>query len=332
MRQGFLSRLWDGADATALAQMARLALEAGRMGAWSYDVVAGTVRGTGELAEFFDLGELGAQGRPVETFFQAIHADDVDRVRAAVAALTERNPRLDLRYRIAVPGRPQRWVALAAQVTEAGADGSARTVSGVIWDETASMRREAELRRLTVEMDHQVKNAFATIRALVNLGARAETDIDGFAETMRASVQALADIHELMSRSAEAGEAGVTLPKVLERALAAWDLGEVELLGDAREVVLGPRRASAMAMIVYHLAATAARRAQGAPEVRIATAFRGETAVLVWTERLADPPGVHPAGFDTLLLQQCASTLRGVLRRERVANGLRVQLEMPADG
>jgi two-component sensor histidine kinase len=329
MPQGFLSRLWER-DASTHAEIARLALQAGGMGAWSLDLRDETVRGTGELADFFGLPE-GADAHPLGAFFAVIHDEDVDEVRTRLDDAIRSGASLELRYRITVPDRAPRWVGIAARVTRRDSGGRAEIVTGIIWDETESIHREAQLRRLSEEMDHQVKNAFATIRALVNLGTRAETDMAGFAETMRAEVQALADVHDLTSRAAERGAPGVTFGAVLAKALQAWTLEHADLSEEAEAIVLDPRQASALAMILYQLAAAAEGRAEDRPDVSIALQRDAGTIRLVWSERLPGPaPRENPAGFATLLLQQCASTLHGELRFGRQEHGLAVELELPA--
>jgi two-component sensor histidine kinase len=328
MRQGFLSWLWEGGTSTP-AQIAHLALEVGGMGAWALDVDRQTVRGTGEVAEFFDLPE-DREDHPVQAFFDALHPDDVATVRTALEATSNDGVAFHVRYRVVMPGRPERWVGVSARVTETDPDGRPRTITGIIWDETESVRREAELRRLSEEMDHHVKNAFATIRALVNLGTRAETDMAGFADTMRAEVQALADMHDLTARAAERGEAGVRLDVILRGALEANALGPADMPPNAAGIMLDGRRASAMAMILYQLAATARQGRTAPPEVAVDLTRGGDTARIVWTERLeGSPTREGPAGFGTLLLEQCASTLQGALHRERLHDGVRVELEFP---
>lgn len=131
----------------------RVALVAGRMGAWSYDLATGAQRWDESQYRLFGLDRSLAPSR--ELFLSLIHPDDI----GAVAFDPETLPLdtfLDAEFRIVRPDGQIRWIS-AHSVAHAGPDGRPREMIGVNRDMTAQKEAEAALRiseerqRLAVE-------------------------------------------------------------------------------------------------------------------------------------------------------------------------------------
>ena len=228
---------------------------------------------------------------------------------------------------------------------------------GVNWDATQQKTHEQRLAMLAGEMDHRVKNAFAVIRALINLGERVPGDKKNFAETLKVQVQAMSDAHAIsarLARAAQAPSAPVPVAEVLRSALAPWlgdadagRTGRATVRIDADESILVlPHNVSAVAMLAYELATNATKygplgASGGALDVSIER-DGPEQALLRWTETTDDPAVARKAeeeakdgvsaGFGSVLVQHCINTLRGKVKRDLTPTGLRFELHIPVPG
>jgi PAS domain S-box-containing protein len=123
----------------------RLALSAGGMGIWDWDVTSGAVTWTGELEAMYGLAPGTFDGR-FDTVFATIHPDDRARLDDAIRlALTNGQP-FTVEYRVMWPDESMRW--LVSQGT-AFFDAAGRGVRmlGVTADITGRKRSEAERTR-----------------------------------------------------------------------------------------------------------------------------------------------------------------------------------------
>lgn len=360
-REGASERHYDDGEAPLRAL---LALEAGRMGSWRWDIPGGTVTGDPFVAALLNMADR-AQPWPQDEVFASMHPDDLPRVMAEVEhALAGADIyEVEFRDRVTDPDTGEeglRWLGARGQVTQRDEDGAPLEMIGVNWDATAQKTHEERLALLAGEMDHRVKNAFAVIRALINLGERVPGDKKEFASTLKTQVQAMADAHALLAklaRSNEAPAAAVPISDVLSSALAPWlEVGGLE--GGTRrsapgaradvsieadeELVIAPSNVSAVAMLAYELATNATKYGplgEAGGRLRVSVRREGDGVVLRWAESSEHPVARAAAvteaeqgvasGFGSVLVQHCVSTLRGRMRREMTPEGLRFELTMP---
>ena len=335
---------------------AMLALDAGRMGSWRWDIAGGTVTGDPFVAELLNM-DFDAQPWPVGDVFASMHPEDLPHVQNEVdKALSGADIyEVEFRDRVIDPhtgGEGLRWLGARGRVTQRSDAGEPLEMIGVNWDATQQKTHEQRLAMLAGEMDHRVKNAFAVIRALISLGERVPGDKKAFAETLKTQVQAMSEAHAIsarMARAAQAPTAPVPVAEVIRTALAPW-LGDSEATQntkvriDADETILiPPRNVSAIAMLAYELATNATKHgslgsAGGTLSVKIASDGH-EAAVMRWIEETNDPAVASRAasetlsgvssGFGSVLVQHCVNTLRGKVKREMTATGLHFELQMP---
>ena len=347
-------RLTHYADSAA-ATRARLALDAGRMGSWAWDVEAGTVTGDPEVARLFGI-DYDAQPWPVDMIFSSIHREDVAMVEAEVQRALDQDVDYDVTFRNSMSDENPLWMGARGRVTQRDASGQPQRMVGVNWDATPEIVREKQLELLAGEMDHRVKNAFAVMRALINLGQRSQTGVRNFADTLKGQVQALADAHAIsarMARSQNAPAVPVPILEVLRTALEPWLDGRDRTGTDIHldidgSLALAPRDVSSVAMLAYELTTNATKYGplghQGGT-LHVAFADTGEDAVLSWTEELpegearnvakaaADNDAKHgePSGFGSTLIRHCAATLGARIRREMTPTGLHFELRLPGE-
>lgn len=127
-------------------QTTRRALEASEyVGAWDWDVATDRLVGDERFSEMYGVDPaVGLAGAPLKTFTRALHPDDYDRARAEIEATLESGNLYVSEYRLAVPGRPLRWVLVRGQVYR-DHDGTPNRFPGVVVDITDRKTREAEL-------------------------------------------------------------------------------------------------------------------------------------------------------------------------------------------
>jgi PAS domain S-box-containing protein len=87
----------------------RLALEAGRMGTWDWDLRTGEVAWSDNMEEVQGLPEGGFDGT-VEGFRRLVHPDDRDRVEAAIARSIEERSAYEVEFRVVRPDGSVGWM------------------------------------------------------------------------------------------------------------------------------------------------------------------------------------------------------------------------------
>ena len=230
-------------------QRRSLALAAGQMGSWDWDVV------TGECV--WDEGQYGIFG--LETDFtptfekvrQFIHPGDLDRIRGLMHGTS---PTFEVEVRILRPSGEVRTCICAGVMTRDGAGGVTR-VSGVSTDIT--IRKEAEKRQLLLarEVDHRARNALAVVQAIVRL-TRASTQ-ESYIAAVEGRIHALAQAHTLLS---ETRWQGAHIERLVSEEMAPYrgaNNARVKIAGPP--VFLPPEKAQNLALALHELATNSAK-------------------------------------------------------------------------
>lgn len=183
----------------------QLALNAGRMGTWEWNIPAMKTLWSAEAETMHGLTPGTFGGTPAHFLF-AVHPDDREATQLAIArSLASGAPDIDLEYRTIVPTGEVRWIAAKGGV-QRGLANAPLLVVGVVWDITDRKRAEIalqenaeELRRANAVKDeflgmvsHELRNPITAIYT----GARLlQARYDTVDETSRAEV--LSDVeHE----------------------------------------------------------------------------------------------------------------------------------------
>ena len=133
-------------DEAAQQLRLELAVSAGGVGTFDWDLVDGAVRYDDQLLGIFGL-EPGTGRRTIDDFFGSVHPGDLDRVRAQLdRAISEGTP-YEAEYRIALPGGGYRWVAARGRAVTDRRGTPVRLV-GAAQDTTARMEAEARVARV----------------------------------------------------------------------------------------------------------------------------------------------------------------------------------------
>lgn len=153
--------------------------------------------------------------------------------------------------------------------------------------ETAAERAQFQL----AEVEHRLKNTFATILALTKQTARRDDTGEVFREAFIARLAALARSHDLMGRSYPDG---APLADIVERCLRPYDeaLGRTILAGPV--VYLPAHDISALGLAFHELATNATKHgALSVPQGRVEVTWRVEletqgrrrSLAITWRER-----------------------------------------------
>jgi two-component sensor histidine kinase/DNA-binding response OmpR family regulator len=304
-----------------------LALASGHMGSWGWEMEGDKW--------FWDEGQSRIFGIEHEGFVpsmekmrKCIHPDDLATFTGALASLGQRTPSFDIELRIARPSGDLRWCRLVT-AAQLDADGGLIRLSGVTADITERKEADTKQALLAREVDHRAKNALAVVQAIVRLARR--DDIQEFILGVEGRINALAQTHELLSRSR--WEGADVLRLVLEE-LAPYQ-GEkpqrVSALGPT--VMVSPENAQTVAIALHELATNAAKYgALSQPDGRVDvswSSFEGKLAVS-WKE--AGGPKVEPPstkGFGTkIITASFADPRRGKVAFDWRPDGLICSLEL----
>jgi two-component sensor histidine kinase len=206
----------------------------------------------------------------------------------------------------------------------------------VLRDITERKRSEQRQRALVAELDHRVKNALATVSAVVSQTGVGSRSVANFVASLDGRIRSMASTHELLSSGRWHG---ISLTELISRELAPYATNKnTEINGS--EVVLKPEAGQAMAMVFHELATNAAKYGalstkEGRVSIWWGRQINGHPArlVLEWQE-IGGPPVVAPdkSSFGTntirdLIPYEFGGTVDLTLARA----GVRCRLGLPAD-
>ncbi|MEJ1157939.1 response regulator [Prosthecomicrobium sp. N25] len=132
-----------------------LALAAGRMGSWDWDIAAGEMTWDEGQHRIFGTFPLGFKPTP-QSAWHFVHPDDRPHLEAFIEhALRDATP-FDVEVRIRLLSGETRWIMISAAPTFDG-EGRPQRLSGVILDITTRKTAEEELQRLNEDLEHRIE-------------------------------------------------------------------------------------------------------------------------------------------------------------------------------
>ena len=146
----------------------RLALEAGHMGSWEWDVATNAISWSAPLEKMHGL-EPGAFSGTVAEFERCIHPDDLARVRSAIKRSLKKHTPLHIEHRIVHPDGSVRWIEKRGTILRDDF-GRAVRLAGVSADVTERREGEETLRR-----------SLASLQRITRALERNNRDLDQFA-------------------------------------------------------------------------------------------------------------------------------------------------------
>lgn len=311
-------------------QRLQMALEAGGMGAWEWELTSNKVIWSPGLEAIHGL-PTGTFGGTIEDFKRDIHPDDVEAVEAAIGtAARERKP-YHTTYRALLPDGTLRWLEAFGRCVE-DTDGSLKKLIGICMDITQRKEAEAQREILIAELSHRVKNTLATVVSIARQSFSKESDARQAYQSFEARIRALAQTH---GRLAEAQWSGVSLKTIVDDELAPYRNEKVENVRlNGPSISLPPKQALALGLAFHELATNAAKYGSfSVKEGRVEVSWEVERDRLhiEWTER--GGPEVTPptkTGFGRLLLERVlAIDLNGTAEISYGREGVRCSFVVP---
>ena len=311
-------------------QLRRLALAAGRMGSWEWDVVHGTALWDEGQHEIF--GVLPASFVPTAKNVQAlIHPEDLPALRDALRSVTAAAKTFQTEFRVRRPNGETRWCFGAAAASFDSQDRMVK-LSGVTVDITDRRRAEERLILLAEEVDHRARNVVTVIQAIVRL-TRCD-NIEDYIEALDGRIRALSTAHKLLAKSRWQG---ADLFRLVDEEIAPYrsdDQDRITTSGPA--VLLPPATAQTIALALHELVTNAAKYGALSTDgghVELNWARTPGTLQLSWTEfggpRVSAP---KKRGYGTRVITGgIESQLGGRADFDWRPEGLRCKLCVPYD-
>ncbi len=118
------------------------ALEAGKVGTWTWDAATNMVIGNAGLAGIFHLPtKWTEEGKPLEAYIERVHPEDRERLKRAFRGATEKKNTFDVEFRIG-SGKLTRWVIGRGRML---IHGGTKQFSGVAVDVTERRDLQAQI-------------------------------------------------------------------------------------------------------------------------------------------------------------------------------------------
>jgi PAS domain S-box-containing protein len=314
-----------------------LALDAGNVGTWDFDVRKRHLRWSDRGYDMFGITPGAEVG--LDDFYAAMHPEDREATRQALLAAMNPALRADIDVEYRTIGRDdglERWISAKGRGFFDEAGRPTRVVGATV-DITERKRAELHLRLLVNELNHRVKNSLATIQAIAAQTFHAARSLPQALEAFSARIVALAEAHDLLTRE---NWEGADLLDLLNR-LEVLHGGPERFAIIGQPVRLSPRMALSLSMVLHELATNAVKYgALSTPQgqVRIAwTVVPGPAQprlVLTWTET-GGPPVQPPTrrGFGSRLIERgLAAELSGEARIDFKPDGVVCRIEAALDG
>ena len=313
-----------------------LAAKAGLVGTYAYDADTEIMQISAGYAAIHGFPE-GTTEIARSECLTGVHPDDIGRVEQfRSAAFRDRRREYNVEYRIIRLGGELRWVETRCFLSFSGG-GHPRRVVGVSIDMTDRKRVEEQQRTLLAELDHRVKNALATVSAVVSQTGQGSRSVADFVAALEGRIRSMAMSHELLSSRCWQG---VSLTELVRRELAPYATRyNTEINGP--DILLEPEAGQAMALVLHELATNAAKYGAlstkaGRVSIRWDRDLNGHPRphlVFKWQE-IGGPPvvalGKSSYGTSTirdLIPYEFGGTVDLVLAPE----GVQCRLELPAD-
>ena len=135
---------------TRSEEQVRVALEAGSLGAWEWDIPAGKVTWSTTLERIHGL-DPGSFGGTFEAYQHDIHPEDRARVIATITHAVEERSEHHIVYRIVTPAGETRWLEAHGRLL-CDPSGAPQRLIGVCLDITERRRSEEQLQQLVVAL------------------------------------------------------------------------------------------------------------------------------------------------------------------------------------
>lgn len=303
-----------------------LALAAGQMGSWDWDLATDEWK--------WDEGQHRIFGVEPRTFKisadnirSLIHPDDWSSLRQIARGISGGTRTQQTEFRVLRPNGEIRWCIGTAAASVDGA-GKAVRISGVTIDITD--RKEADERQVLLarEVDHRARNALAVIQSIIRL-THAKS-VDDYVEAIEGRIKALARAHTLLSDSRWNG---ADLGTLVAEELAPYRAGD-KVAFDGPNISLQPATAQGLALALHELATNAAKHGALSSmkgKVGLNWQLQPDALMLQWTENggpRIEAPSTRSFGL-RVITASIEQQLGGKAEFDWNRKGLRCNMSIP---
>jgi two-component sensor histidine kinase/PAS domain-containing protein len=197
----------------------RLALEAGSLAVWDFNLGTGAATIDTTYARTMDL-DPGVKSLTPEQIGERIHPDDLPRVAAEHEALLASGAEYHIEYRVITSSGDVRWLASQGIRIKGDVASDPGRLIGIVQDITDRQRREDNLRDLAAarellvrEADHRIKNSLQLAISLLSVQLRGIED-RAAADALRGAItriSAIAASHLALQSSADLKDVDLTI-------------------------------------------------------------------------------------------------------------------------
>lgn len=301
----------------------RIAVEAGGVGIWDWDVKAGIVEM--DHASRLMLGLPSAEAHLLKDVLALVHPDDRAGLHAATSASVAAHLPYACRFRVG-EAAACRWI-MAVGTTYLENDDQTPRLSGLMFDVTGQQKQEEHQQLLLGELQHRMRNVLAVVKIM----ARKSITCDpAQMQTFFGRLDALARAQRLTSSTARAE---ATLPQVvrvaLEPHLAGHKTNCIHISGP--EINLSGPAIEALLLALHELATNATKYGALSTDGRVSVTWQGikdkdghPRVSLVWQEIGGPVVAAPPAntGFGTKLIEKAIENTGGTVIRDWRKTGL----------
>ena len=302
-----------------------LAREAGKIGAWLWDIEAGTL--------FVDPMQMTLTGLrtqdgfvPVDSFFRLIHPEDAVGVRESVDQSISEKEAFSDEFRIIRADGETLWLGARGDVI-CDTSGRVTHMTGVNWDVTDVKRREEQSALTAREMAHRVKNVIALVHGIARMSARSHDTIESFLPSFLDRTAAIATVNNLVLASENRT---ASLANIISDTLHAVNSdGRIDV--DVDDFVVNASAAQTLVLVLNELATNAVKygaleHVDGTIKLSILVDASADTFKLSWIENRAEPirESLGFKGFGSqVLMHLTKATYTGEPKYEWLPNGMK---------
>jgi PAS domain S-box-containing protein len=307
-----------------------LALAAGQMGSWEWNVARGTT--------VWDQGQCEIFGVP-STFMPTlgsvqplINPQDFELLVRAFRKATKETNTFQTEFRVLRPNGEVRWCTGTAA---ASFDETGRLIwlSGVTADITERKLAEERQILLAEEVDHRARNVVAVVQSIMRL-TRADS-IEEYIAALDGRIGALSNAHRLLAGSRWEG---ADLNRLVEEEFAPYRAaGNERVSAQGPIILLPPATAQTIALALHELATNAGKYgalSSGAGRVKLTWRTKPGQVELVWAEH--DGPKISSPsrqGYGSrAIVAGIERQLGGMVNFDWQESGLRCTLCVPYEG
>ena len=309
-------------------RMRSLALAAGQMGSWEWNVARGSIVWDQGQCEIFGV-DPSTFVPTLESIQPLINPEDFELLDRSFRKITKTTNTFQTEFRVLRPNGDVRWCTGTAA---ASFDEMGRPIwlSGVTSDITERKRAEERQILLAEEVDHRARNVVAVVQSIMRL-TRADS-IDDYIGALDGRIGALSNAHRLLAGSRWEG---ADLTRLVEEEFAPYRAsGNERVKSRGPNVLLPPATAQTIALALHELATNAAKYGALSVDpgyVELTWQTEPGKLELVWTE--SGGPQIGPPdrrGYGSrAIVAGIERQLGGLVNFDWQARGLRCTLCVP---